>query len=140
MSPLLAQQASEHFGAISRRFREHTSLVGALLAVVAVGLVVLLAYWLSKRQAVRADDTARNDPYALFHGLLERLPLATADRVTLRKVAKDQKLEHPAVLLLSRALFRQHTDAWRIARGRTDANTVEGRAIARAEVALFPES
>lgn len=142
MTFLMQQNLREFYDEFSRGFRGDGSIVGGVWAFLAIGSVVLFAYWATKRQSRRAATTIVNDPRGLFHELLAGLPLSPTQRRMLRSVAVGLRLENPAAILFSRKLYRDHTARWRRGDATTGSPSLERGADAIIEDTarvLFPE-
>jgi hypothetical protein len=89
-----------------------SELIAVLLAL--AGCVLLLALVYRVHHAARRREP--NHPSRLFRSLSRGLGLSARQRRILRRMAADLGLEHPAVMLLSPQLFREHSAAWARAR------------------------
>jgi hypothetical protein len=128
--------------AVRNHFQEGGSIGLVLLVMAAVAGVVLIAYWLTRRQQRSAQKHARiNDPQRLFGDLLQGLALTASQRRLLATVVRELGLKHPSVILLSPTLFERHIDQWR-ALGRSTGSDVESHAgedlVAQTRDVLFP--
>lgn len=105
-----------------------------LAAIAALFLVMVLIAWLIQR---RRQKRVYN-PKALFQDVLRQLPLTVPQRDLLRRLARDLRLEHPTVLLLSPQLFLESANAWmELARRANPATRAQLDDLARA---IFAES
>ena len=96
--------------AVQRATRDHFQEGGSVTAVLVVLVlltgVILLTYNLARRQrGFSRAAAAKGDPHRLFRNVLDQLELTTPQYQWLQAVVKELKLEHPAVILLSPALF-----------------------------------
>ncbi len=127
--------------AIRDEFQTGGSILGVLLALLGLAAVVLLAYLLAELQRKRAVGPAKNDdPERLYRDLLGKLGLATDERQVLDTLAREMRLKHPAVILLSEALFDRHVAGWRARWDRPPVKggpAPDGDTIARVRTRLF---
>ncbi len=124
--------------ALSREFSTSWSMQGALIVVAFFVGVVLLIWYLSRREAIAAEGLERGDPEKLFRDLLKRLSLSSPQRQWLRRVAEELRLPHPAVLLFSPALFQHYTQTWRANRGAAPTAEAAPDLAPRIHAILFP--
>jgi len=112
--------------AIRDQFQRGGSFTGVALVLLGVVVVVVLTYFLARCQQ-RNDRTIRRfEPRQLFDGLLHKLLLTTEQRQWLNAVARDAKLEHPAVLLLSDKLYDRCVNEWESRRSKGGIVAAEG--------------
>ncbi|MCB9849825.1 MAG: hypothetical protein H6817_03895 [Phycisphaerales bacterium] len=52
------------------------------------------------------------NPRSLFLDVLREIPLTVPQRDLLRHMARELRLEHPTVLLLSPRIYHEHANAW----------------------------
>ncbi len=100
-----------------RAVREHFVQGGSagtvLLVTIGLGVAVWLAYSLSRRTHQAGARDSCNDAHKFFRDLMRRLNLAAPQRRWLSRVANDLRLDHPAVILLSRDIFDECVGRWR---------------------------
>lgn len=112
MTALLASQTlSDRMAGIRDHFVEGSpwgELIAVVLGLVACLLLLALGYHVHHTVRRREHD----HPGRLFGALVAGLGLTAAQRQVLRRMAHDLRLEHPAVLLLSPRLWRDHTARW----------------------------
>lgn len=128
---------------IQRGVRDHFVEGGSILTVAVVVTVCLLAvglaYWLTRRLAIRSGAAASEKH--LFASALDLVNLSTPQRTMLTAVATAERVENPAVLLLSRPLFDQHVDRWLGLKDRPqidDKARAQIRTARELRAALFP--
>lgn len=130
--------------AIRDHFQEGGSIVLVLAVMSVVAGVVLIAYWLTRRQQRRTERHARfNDPQRLFGDLLQGLSLTASQRHLLDTVVRELGLKHPSVILLSPTLFERHVDKWRALRppaGSDVEHQIDESLVAQARDVLFPRA
>jgi len=143
MTWTLAQLQLNDLTEVQRATREHFqkggSVVSVLLVMLGLALGVILTYWLSRQQQKVARNFRRNDPQKLFQDLMAKVELSEPQRRVLWSVANDLRLDHPAVLLISRTLFDRHVRTWKQQRpaGNRAKNAGEENALLVAQRALF---
>jgi hypothetical protein len=142
VNPLLAQnpQIQEFQKALQRQFETSWSVHAGLIVAAFFTVVVLLVWYLSRRESRVAETTQHGDPQKLFRALLQRLPLATSQRQWLSAIARDLKLAHPTMMLLSPALFQQTFEQWQAQRASAAgrAGPHDSHIYAQVQAALFP--
>jgi hypothetical protein len=111
MSSLILQiSSSERYQSMRERFvqgGEPTELALVLLAL--AGLFALL---LGLQAFRRRRQQEPNRPAKLFSRLISGLQLTVAERDLIRRIARDSRLENPAVLFVSRAIYEAHGERW----------------------------
>lgn len=122
-------------------FREGGSLLTVLLVLATITAAVLLVYWLSRRQEKAANRDRSGDPYRLFRTLMVKLDLSRESQDMLLRMARDLRLVHPTIVLLSDRIFDEQVSLW--GKGKsgpsgTKGGRVDGGLTARARAALFP--
>ncbi len=101
---------------VREHFHEGGSLATVLFVLSGIAVVVLLAYGLTIRQR-RVERIARSaDPRGLFRDLQGKLGLTSPQRQLLDTMAKELRIENPAVILLCPALFDRYLGAWSVKR------------------------
>jgi hypothetical protein len=127
--------------AVEDEFRGGGSLFWSLLAFAGLVIVVVMVYWLSERQQKKIDGVNEyRNPQRLFRDLLQRLELLPPQRQLLETVARDQRLKHPTVILLSEGLYDRHVNEWLRSRNRPVLGTeghAETQSLTRARRRLF---
>ena len=90
-----------------------TSVFVVLLSLVAI---IVLVGWLSRiqnRSQQSAANSPRNsDPQRLYAHLLSNLGLSVPQRQLLESVARELRLPHPTILLISETLYDQCVEQW----------------------------
>ena len=142
--PLQVTGLTEAQRAVRDHFQGGGSIGSVLLVVVVVAGIVLVACcvaWIQRRRT-RKHAPIR-DPKRLLGDLLEGLSLTASQRRLLERVAKDLRLENPAVLLLSPTLFDRHMDRWRALNRpshRDAGRRGEDQTVTRTREVLFPRA
>ncbi len=99
---------------IQRGVRDHFieggSILTAALVLAFCLLMVGFVYVVTRRMAIRSGTTPSGKQ--LFRLGLDGVSLSAPQRMMLSAVAIAERVENPAVLLLSRPLFDQHVDRW----------------------------
>lgn len=108
---LLAVTPYERFMAIKERFSTGGS-AGKFFLV--IGLLLLAVATLALLATLARRWRARKiyNPRRLFLEVLRSVPLTVPQRDLLRRIARDLRLPHPTVLLLSPHIFTVHANAW----------------------------
>ena len=78
---------------------------------IGVGFVVMLVI-IYRVQLRRSQPRHHDNPMRLFRSVLRKLGLTLRQRELLMQVARDVKVPHPTVMLLSPALFNEHAGRW----------------------------
>ena len=143
MTVLLAMpaQLTEVQRAVRDRFQEGGSFTAVMLVLLGVTGVVLAVYYLTLRQRRVKDNTRRASPERLFRDLMGKLDLTSPQRQYLDTMARDLRIKHPAVILLSPELFDRYLGEWQAWQHRTADDKDEQmnpRTAARIRTALFP--
>ncbi|UCE59556.1 MAG: hypothetical protein JSU63_19200 [Phycisphaerales bacterium] len=127
--------------AVRNQFQEGGSPVTALFIVVGMVAVIILAYWLTKAFRLgEAPTVQRRDPMQLYQELSRKLSLSETQLLILDSVVEDLRLEEPARLLMSAAMFDRCIDQWREHRSRSADKTggiPSRQAISKLRIALF---
>ncbi len=129
--------------AVREHFKQGGSAGTVLLVTIGLGVAVWLAYFLSTRTQQAGAGDSCNNAQKLFRDLMRRLNLAAPQRRWLSRVANDLRLDHPAVILLSRDIFDECVGRWRANSAETPpASNTHGRSPAAAGIreTLFPEA
>jgi len=106
-----------------------------VLLLLAMGLFLL---YLGTVLVQRYRQHRTNDPRRLFHEVLRCLPVNVPQRDLLRRMARELRLDHPTVLVLSPRLLRTHANRWMSAERR--ANETTRQRLDELSRALFPDS
>lgn len=109
-SPPNAPPLSRFFG-IRDHFASGKGFADLMLAAVVIALGIVLLYGLL-RLVQRRQRVFLRHPGKLFAEILKRIPVSPAQRELLRRIARDLRLEHPAILLLAPRVFRNQTNRW----------------------------
>ncbi len=97
-----------------RRWFQEGGAIGPVLAVFAVlAGALFLAHLLSGRQRRRDPGVLRSDPAGLFADILKKMNLTAQQRKTLVDMARDLRIKHPTVVLLSPVLFERSWTGWK---------------------------
>lgn len=133
---------SEVHKAMREQFQRGESILGTLLALLGLASLVALAYALTELQRRRAERLVTcDDPQRLFDDVLDKLELSPAERRTLGTVARDLRLDHPTVILLSETLFDRQVSKWlerrNLSRG-SGGSARDAETISAARTRLFP--
>ena len=143
MLSLIDLLAKENFyETFARQMRSTGSPWLAALLLVCLGLVLLVAYWLSKRVAPPEHRPTVDDPQALFVTMLEKLELSAEQVSWLKRVAKDLHMQHPTVLLISAPMFDECVAKWSTDSRKHTASRpriADPKTVALTRVMLFPE-
>lgn len=128
---ILAQSAPaapiERIHGIRDRFSEGGSAEGFIIVILAIGALFVALYIVaSVIRRMRRRQT--NSPRMLFQEVLRQLPLTIPQRELLRRIARDLALEHPAIILLSPQIFREHANRW-MAASRNANNATRDRLL-----------
>jgi len=99
--------------AVREHFQRGGSVATIVMAVIVMVLVTVAAYQIFKRRQQGASRSQVDDPQRLFKDLLHLLELPLQERKLLLRVARDLRLRHPSVLLLSGVLFERYFEQWR---------------------------
>jgi hypothetical protein len=95
--------------------RERFAGGGSTSAFVVVLLLIAATFLLLAVIAVIARRWRRRrvySPRGLFLQSLRELALTVPQRELLRRIARELRLEHPTILLLSPTIFVEHANAW----------------------------
>ncbi len=132
--------------AVQSQFQKGGSWISALLVILAIAAFVILVSWLTriqrKFQRKVGHGPQRSDSQRIFTHLVCNLGLNVPQRQLLESVARDLRLPHPTVLLISETLFDRMVDEWsrravHESRKSSDPNTIQ--LVARTKSRLFPE-
>jgi hypothetical protein len=85
---------------------------GGFLIIVGILALVFLLLVLIATVARRWRRRKVYNPKALFHEILHAVELTVPQRDLLRRIVRDLRMTHPAVLLISRQLYYENTNAW----------------------------
>lgn len=112
MITLIAQNAPpmDRLRGIRDRFAEGGSSSEVLLALFGVAMLLVLAYAIVEFRKRRSR--ALYSPDRVFEQLLREIISSHQQRHLLRRIARERKLPHPAVLLLSADLLESHANQW----------------------------
>ncbi len=116
--------------ALWKAARDHFTRGGSPIVLVyaAVGaaalVVVLLIVQRIQSRTVRRRSTF--NPQKLFANLVGQSGLPVMQRETLRQMADDLRLTHPAVMLLGPEIFEAHARRWVSATTQSDPDSVPG--------------
>lgn len=137
LTGLILAQLPDRIEGIKNRFAQGSTFAEIFLAV-AVVMAVLLILWtiLSGIQARQRRPVS--NPGSLFRTIMRQLPLTVQQRNFLARIARDLRLEHPTVLLLSPQVFRNHANRWMSLT--RNANTPTQQRIAQIASAMFPDT
>lgn len=122
-----------------RGIRDHLAMDSTFLDLAIVLLVVatIVVVVFGSLALIHRRRTRRiRNPGRLFRELLRRLPLDGPQRDLLRRIARDLRLDQPAVLVLSPQVFRSHANRWMSLARR--ANRETERRVTRFAETLFP--
>lgn len=97
---------------VSDWFQGGGSVSSAFLVIAAMAGALLIAWALSQRARRRDNRTTINDPGVLFDDLVGRLPLTPQQRHWIAAMVRELRLQQPAVVLLSPALFDRYHHEW----------------------------
>lgn len=132
MATALAQ--ADHLSPVQRSVRDHFQTGGSLIAagmmVLIIALLVASAYAVARLTERSTARMPTNDPPALFRSLLKRLGVDQEQRKWLERVAREQSLANPSVLLLSPTAFEAGFQKWRMGRDHSPNAEVERTAAA----------
>jgi hypothetical protein len=106
-------------------------LLPVLLGAAAFGALLYLLFVLQRRARRQEID----DPGQLFRTLLLDLNVPVRQRDLLRRIARERRLPNPAVLLIARPAFRNHTQSWLAAQEKRRTSVQED--LAHLESLLF---
>jgi len=115
----------------------------ALLVLGAAIILLAIVYWPRRRKAVIKAAPEINDSFKLFKDLTTKLPLNPQQQGLLTQVAREMRLEHPAVLLICAALFGKHTHDWqrmRAHRTRKEPSKEQTAQLQEIRAILFPQT
>lgn len=112
IAPLVAfAPLSERMEGIRGHFAGGGRWSGVIVVFAALaGCLLVLAVVQHVRDTVKRREP--DHPGRFFRTLLGGLGLTVRQRRILQRMATDLRLEHPAVVLLSRELFREQAAAW----------------------------
>lgn len=105
-------QLTETQRAVRDWFQEGGSVTAVLLVMAVLAAVLLVVYFLTARQRSTVVDARRALPTQLFTDLLAKLDLTARQRHLVVAAATALRLENPAVILLSPAVFDRHVEEW----------------------------
>jgi len=97
--------------AIRDRFAAGGSVSEFILVLTTI-LVMMVILYAVMRHGVRRRQGVLNHQRKLFDQLIRSQDLGVGHRDMLRRIARDLRLEHPTVLLLSPQLLRIHANQW----------------------------
>ncbi len=98
--------------AVSDQFQKGGSFATVLLVLSGLAAMLVVAYYLAKRQRKTADNARHTDHGQLFSELVDKLDLSPPQRDLLEVAAKSLRLSKPAVILISSAMFDSHLEDW----------------------------
>lgn len=107
------EQLTEAQQSVRRWFQEGGTAGPALAVLAAVAGALFLTHYLSRRQRRRDPSTLRSDPARLFADILKKMNLTRQQRKTLASMARDLRIKHPTVVLLSPVLFERSWTGWK---------------------------
>lgn len=124
-----------------RGVRDSFSATGShvLIAILTSILLLLLAsaFVHAIQQRLRRHTHHTDSPQQLFTDLLDSLPLQSADRKLLRRLAHDTRLRHPAEALLSPDLLDWATQLWLQEKGPRTVSPAVQKRLHRIKKTLF---
>lgn len=129
--------------AVRDHFLQGGSAGTVLLVAIGLGGAIWLAYLLSTRTDDAGAGDFCDDSHKFFRDLMRRLNLAAPQRRWLSRVANDLRLDHPAVILLSRDIFDECVGRWREKNSEgSRASSTHGRSPVAAGIreTLFPQA
>ena len=112
MIALIAQVAPplERLHGIRDRFVQGGSAAGVLAALAGVAAIIVTVYALVawRRRSTRVEHS----PDQLFEDLLREVVSSPQQRHLLRRIARDQKISQPAVLLMNATILERYAHTW----------------------------
>jgi len=139
---LQADRLTEFQRAVRHEFESGATVTRVLLVLAAAVALILLAYWLLVMERRKETPDEHQNSEQLFRDLLHKLALPPPQRHLLETVAQELHLKHPAVLLLSEALFDRFVAEWQARRERRtggNGDPAEAQIAARTRARLFPQ-
>ena len=139
MTPILAQIKAppERIYGIRDSFVLSDTFVDLVFAFFGVVLVLAIGF-LILRVVHRRQHRRVYHPRKLLGEMLRATGLSAAERDLLRHIARELRLSHPAILLLSPHVFHSHANRWMsVTRA---ANTQTRARLDRLAAALFSEA
>ena len=134
-------QLTEIQRSVRDQFQEGGSFLTVMLVLLAIAGVVLAAYCLGLRQRRAGENAQRASPQQLFRDLMDKLDLTLPQRRLLHTIARDLRIKHPAVILLSPDLFDRYVGEWHVRQSRTivdEGEQMNPRMAAQIRAVLFP--
>lgn len=125
------------YRALEKQFHREDTGSSMLIVVGVLAALIAIVYWASRIDRRPPAPVETDHPGRVFRDALHRLGFSPAQQRTLEAFARDTKLAHPAVLLLSERLFNEHATKWHSVR---NASTVdpEAETLRKAKTRLFP--
>ncbi|MEK6799095.1 MAG: hypothetical protein AABZ12_09040 [Planctomycetota bacterium] len=126
MPNLLAQaeRMSDFQRAVRNQFQHGSSWTSVVVAIAAIGGIVVLAYFLTKAEVwAKRKPGETSSPRRLFTDVAGRLGVGNSECNWLLGLAKQRGLSHPTTLLLSASLFDEQVERWK-------ANAADAAALA----------
>ncbi len=105
--------------AVRDHFQRGGSFRAVLLVLIAIIAAIVIGRELTRRLRRQKLTAPTSHPRRLFRDMQRKLELTAQQRSILDTVAKDLKMEHPSVMLLSPSLFDRCFQLWLIHRRRT---------------------
>jgi len=112
----------ERFMAVKDRFSTGGS-TGKFVFVVGLLLLMVLLLALISTLLRRWQKRKVYNPKRLFLDVLRTTPLTVPQRDLVRRIARDLRLPHPAILLLSPRIFTENANAWMSASRNANTHT-----------------
>jgi hypothetical protein len=131
--------------AFLRAIRDQLQKGSSPAAVIAVfaGILALVAlsYLLTRLQRGRRQRAVVDNPKKLYRGLLERLDLTDRQQLFMRRLAGKLRLRHPAVVLISPAVFDHCVQQWQSTTGAAESSReIDQGMVSAIRRKLFPEA
>jgi hypothetical protein len=128
--------------AVREHFQQGGSVATIVIGVIAAFLALVALYQLLKRRQAGVESVRIDDPQRLFKDLLHAIEMPLQQRRLLTRVARDLRLAHPSVLLLSAELFDRYLLQWQSGQGGSGIDQGHGMPAlaAAARRSLFRES
>ena len=137
MSPLALAQLTDVQRAVQEHFQRGGSTWTVLILLAILAGIIMTAHLLTRRQERRRGTVIVSDPMALYRDLLAELDLTKPQCKLLERAAKEARLAHPTVILLSPRVFARHVEARSTSHNRATTQT-DDRLIAQLKKTLFP--
>jgi hypothetical protein len=123
--------------AVQEHFQRGGSMLTVLILLAVLTSMIIAVHLLTRRQERRRGAALTDDPMGLFRELLADLHLTTPQRKLLARAAKEARLAHPAVILLSSRVFSQHVESRSADHDRAITHA-DRQLIAQLKETLFP--